>query len=334
MCLKRSLVDEVCQKRGPVFIVGAPRSGTTLLQLLLCSQPGFVSAPETHFFSHVLQPLAKRPGRMLAPADMSTVWERLAGKSGVEVSDEFKREIEQEVRDTGLTIGDFLDLLMRDLCDLPQRTLSRWVEKTPRHAFYLRDILGMFPAGRVVALVRDPRDMASSDHTSKQFASPREKRTYMISRAEMWNLTLKAIEATLPDDRVEIVRYEDLAADPRRVLGDITRFLGAELQPELLDTFSSGYEQVTVEKDRWHKGLCSSGKIVDRSGVWRTRMPRRDAKLVEALCAEGMQRFNYLPKEGCVQSAFRRLLLMMERRTVARASILAGKSCPNGISKN
>ena len=36
--------------QNPIFIVGFPRSGTTLLQSLLCTQKGVVSFPETHFF--------------------------------------------------------------------------------------------------------------------------------------------------------------------------------------------------------------------------------------------------------------------------------------------
>jgi hypothetical protein len=49
--LSRTSPEEVIARRRVVFLVGAPRSGTTWLQLLLSRSPHIATANETHLFT-------------------------------------------------------------------------------------------------------------------------------------------------------------------------------------------------------------------------------------------------------------------------------------------
>src|SRR5262249_28338226 len=110
--------------KRPVFVVGCPRSGTTLVQCILSASSHAFSLPETHFFSEVAPDLLGRP-------DLSAL-------------DEFIEQVEAHRPDTDTA-----------------RTL-RAVEKTPRHVLHLDTIDACFPDALFINVVRDPIDVASS----------------------------------------------------------------------------------------------------------------------------------------------------------------------------
>ena len=61
----------------PIFVVGCPRSGTTLVQCILSASSHAFSLPETHFFSYLLPALGGDPARMLDSADLAAAREAL-----------------------------------------------------------------------------------------------------------------------------------------------------------------------------------------------------------------------------------------------------------------
>ena len=54
---------------APVFVVGGPRSGTTLLSAMLAAHSAFDCGPETHFLSRWSRMAQSERERILDPAD-------------------------------------------------------------------------------------------------------------------------------------------------------------------------------------------------------------------------------------------------------------------------
>jgi len=98
-----------------------------------------------------------------------------------------------------------------------------WVEKTPRHIFFLEDIFHYFPNARVICIYRDLIDQAYSGY--RTFGYPIIEG--LIDGFKSYNSIDKYIKAH-PDDELKIFRvtYEELKADPKQILNNIFRFLG------------------------------------------------------------------------------------------------------------
>ena len=140
----------------PIFIVGCPRSGTTLVQCILSVSSAAFSLPETHFFSHVLPVIDSTPD---APIGLPEIRDaRAAFETEAELTLPASFWASLEGRDQLRALDIFLAVVdhFRPSPDL------RVIEKTPRHVLHLDTIARAFPDAVFVEVVRDPIDVASS----------------------------------------------------------------------------------------------------------------------------------------------------------------------------
>lgn len=278
----------------PVFVVGHPRSGTTLVQLLLTAHPVFSSGPETHLFAHVLAPFKGWESSKLSPAQLETAFKRLAGKPGIQLDTALKAALREQARAGGIAPAHFLHRLMQHFAEQSGKaSAQRWVEKTPRHVQYVPQILALFPQARVINIVRDPRDVVSSPPRFYESRSATYRRQVCIERAESWNMMVGLSRTFEADSRILTIRYEDIIADAEGSLLRMMQFLGEAYRPESLERFAEHYDQVVLPKEEVRKSLLAVGEIVDRRGIWKQRMSEREARLVELICEPLMREFGY-----------------------------------------
>ena len=84
----------------PVFIVGHPRSGTTLMQQILSVHKEIWSVPETFWFSHILPPQGEWDIRQIGPDMLNGIIERLREKSMINLSEAAQKRL-GELAETG-----------------------------------------------------------------------------------------------------------------------------------------------------------------------------------------------------------------------------------------
>lgn len=192
---------------APILIVGAPRSGTTLVQRTLLADPRVCGGQESHFFASFGQALRDfdRKRALGRPHGLACYWKRDALIARL-------RALWIETMGGVLEAAPGADML---------------VEKTPDHALWLDVISEVLPAARVVHVVRDSRAVCESllaaRHTS--WGSDWAPRSAMVA-ARIWRTHVEAVErCRLPVHRV---RYEELLADPDPVLAALWRFVGLE----------------------------------------------------------------------------------------------------------
>ncbi|HEX2619872.1 MAG TPA: sulfotransferase, partial [Phototrophicaceae bacterium] len=212
--------------RRPVFVVGHPRSGTTLVQLLITAHPVFSSAPETHFFTHVLGAVPDWLNRTIRPDELHQVFKRLIGKPGIELDNATLAQItEQAKNNNGIAPAVLLNTIM-EFYAAQQHKHRRWLEKTPRHVNYIPQILTLFPDARIINIVRDPRDVVSSNVRFQKLSPEKdsaERRRICVERSQSWNQMVRYAQRLLPNEpRLFTVRYEDLIID---TVGSLTRLM-------------------------------------------------------------------------------------------------------------
>lgn len=193
----------------PVFLVGAERSGTTLLRLLLDGHPDVAFASESEFLVDRMGDDGSFPAPDAYAEYLAT--NRVFQLSGLEVDPRLA-----------------YPALARSF--LAQRAADRpVVGATVHRRFDL--LLHLFPEARFVHLIRDARDVAAS-----VIARGWAGNTWTASaRWEDAERAWERLVALLPADRWLELRYEDLLRAPERELGRICAFLGIPFRREMLE---------------------------------------------------------------------------------------------------
>lgn len=231
-------------KRGldgvrPVFIIGAPRSGTSVTTWALGQHANIQAMPETGWIASlgVGAFLSWRKGSErgryshLSNVDypLEPFLERIGESVDRIVGDVF------EVR-CNRTYGDFREAgMLRHRKEGPRHPLQlmrriddpkrRWIDGTPLNTQYLWILAGMFPHARFVHNLRRPEAVATSlEGFAKVGADPQPLeqglRTWIQHTENAW-----FAERALGSDRVYRLDFERLSGDPEALVADVLAFL-------------------------------------------------------------------------------------------------------------
>lgn len=196
--------------RAPVLVVGAPRSGTTLVQRMMLADPRCAGGQESHFLASFGQVLREfdRKRAMPRPHGLACYHTRAA--------------LCEELR--GLWDRTFAPALAAR----PGATVL--VEKTPDHALWLEVAAELLPSARVVHVVRDSRAVVGSllAAARRPWGAPWAPRS-VDAAVGVWRRHVEAACASpLP---VHMVRYEDVVDAAQPELEAVMRFVGLEGAP-------------------------------------------------------------------------------------------------------
>jgi hypothetical protein len=274
----------------PIFVVGVPRSGTTLLAAMLAAHSRLSCGPETHFFTRGsgLGRL-KRAWPETALDYLFSLVPNIPGSRPVpeqfgisrDVAAAFLRERPPSVH---AVLASLTEQHMRKLGK------ERWVEKTPRHLVHLPRLRRYFPDAPVLRIVRDPRDTALSI-----FKAPWKFRSYLEALLFWHYLDARGARYVAADPHCYTVRYEDLLASPEEELRKICAYIGETFEPGMLNTAASAAE-VNRGGRSW---LTKVGTAIDRSraGVWHRELTAEQQMQAEAVLGDRLTAYGY-PSAG------------------------------------
>lgn len=294
---------EACD--SPIFIVGLPRSGTTLLRSLVTAHPRIAIAPETHFLNRFCTGSTS--------SSFEDFWRRYSETErftdlGLDASAMRQRIIES---------GDcshrniFRTLLMEFA---REKGKDRWGEKTPSHYVHLEELLQWFGQARVLWVVRDPRAVCNSllsvwwrRWEARGFRAmegatlTRLRRIYFD--AKVWRRHVALLKSTWYDDhRVKSVLYEDLVRDPVATLQGIGEFLHEDFPDHIVmsrawsDVSTALPETLSGRRGFWlrtHFEEAIKPVTEEAVGKWRANLTSLEVEVIEGACEEGMRWLGY-----------------------------------------
>ena len=212
----------------PFFIVGHPRSGTTLLRFILSSHPRIYIPEETGFIPFL--PYSRQANitfkEFLKILDrvgtLNYLWKDVLGSP-----QEFYDALPQK------NLAHILDGLYR--IQITPYNAVRWGDKTPLYVQYIKSIDAIFPQAQFIHLIRDGRDTLLS--ARKKWPDHRYYRNgyYLIKN---WTRNVSAGRTAahwLGPERYLEIRYEDLVTSPRSTTQEICAFLGEPFFETMLD---------------------------------------------------------------------------------------------------
>lgn len=291
----------------PIFIVGAARSGTTLLRSMLSAHPRIAISPETHFMK-----LAEQFGvqRLDAPEDPGAFWRALEAHLD-------RRAIQFDARrcralSAMRSAEDFRSIFEAVLAAQAERAgKARVGEKTPGHEHHLARLLDWFPEAQVIFVLRDPRAcVASTLHTPwaleqlhpGRLTAPLVRRLrsrHIALAASEWARSHRAAQTHYADHRVTRVAYEDLVQTPEAELKRLCAFLGehyaaemtAQRAPALVDPAKTGirWREWTLAHERRATMPITTAELAR----WRQELTDAELAMVEGTCGAGMRQLRY-----------------------------------------
>ncbi len=214
---------------SPIFIVGMPRSGSTLLEKILATFDGVVCAGESEAMEFLAADYywQMEQGKISEPGDLSgQEWQDLG------------RRYWQRTRVRGKVITD----------------------KMLHNTRHIGLIQGMFPGVPVLYLKRDPRDVCLSIYSrmfpdGHRYACDLEHLAHFCAQTERLMQHWKA----LYPDRVLEIRYEELIAQPEQQTRSIAAFCALEWHPGCLDFHKDASKSFTFSEMQVRKPLNSEG---------------------------------------------------------------------------
>jgi hypothetical protein len=234
--------------KGRIFLVGCPRSGTTLLQSLIAAHPQIASFPETHF---LVAPGRTRRGRWLTRLGLASPEMR-------EQLERFLDEIGQTDTRTllpryGVWIRQYASALVRilDVLSLKQGK-PFWLEKTPGHLHYVELLERYIPGASFIHILRDGTDVVASlyevtrDHP-QYWGGP-----YSVDQCiTRWNKDANLTQRYCLTANHHMVRYERLIENPEIVLADVCRFIGVPFEPAMITRHNLAGEGSILKHEIW-----------------------------------------------------------------------------------
>ena len=275
---------------GPAtFIVGHPRSGTSLLRALLDGHPDvLVLSFESHLFDW-----AKSSDPVTSLLDRTLLWPTLHRHRPSLSRDEVEGVLR---RAFGQTRGPRARLLAlvegwRELTGAGSDT--RWVEKTPRHLYEATTLLKWFPEdARILVMCRDPRDVIAS--ALKQKPSSAIFRLALSGR-----LAHQIVSEHQGDPRISVITYERLVRDPVNTMQAVCQFLDVPYDPVVVTPTVLGAEysgnsrfEVTL------KGISQAAVGRYREVLSRPQLERTEALLAPVLSSGGYRPTLESPERG------------------------------------
>ncbi len=283
--------------KRPVFVVGCPRSGTTLLYSMLIAAGGFaIYRKETYFYD--LAPRFPDLSDSRTHADFAARY--LAGYLGAVPGLDVQPFLETALEHCDST-GRVLPLLMDAIADA--QGMDRWVEATPAHVLCMNEIARAVPEALFVHVIRDGRDCAIS-HLGQGWVPtlPWDSGRKLEVAALSWEWMVAAgqrFAAAHPGTCLE-VRFEDLTADPPRILERIGRFIDHDLDYQRIRANPVHALKVPNTSFRAERGSGAFAPV----GRWKSHGDDR-MRLCEALIGRRLEALGYEVPRTDVSRALR-----------------------------
>lgn len=232
-----------------VFVVGSPRSGTTLVQKLIGLREDFYSCKETHYFQLIRR--SRRRNKLdyfgLRRANVRKAYEFI--KQNNDLLGDYDYE---EVKSLSAAAVQFDRILT---AEAQARGKTGWIEKTPGHVFHISLIEKYIPSAQFVHVIRDGRDVvASTVDAARSFPDASAWKAYadLYVAIDRYNRCLMESTRYLDADGHVFVRYEHILDDVESTVDRLFDALGLDGGYRDLNLESTGIDEtVTREDEGW-----------------------------------------------------------------------------------
>ncbi|GAA5520456.1 sulfotransferase [Aliifodinibius salicampi] len=265
-----------------LFLVGCPRSGTTLLQSMLSSHPKVISFPETHLLSHTIPVNPVLRFLKIYGSTSRSVLLRSMIDLGLNREQVFQPK--SVIFRSAAWVNVILENIDRLANHLAEENSAFWLEKTPRHLRYISLISKADPDSRFIHIIRKGKEVVSSMYFATQKHPEQWGGERSIEKCVYWwNRSTKYSKQYLGSQKHLFISYEQLVSEPEVVLKAFCKKTGLPYYPVMIQSYHETASTLIKEEEKWKKkntsAQLSSSKKFDL-------LPDKDQKYIEKNIAD------------------------------------------------
>jgi hypothetical protein len=281
------------------FLHGRPRSGTTLLSMVLSAHPNLAMSMETKLVAELyfrFKSVKKwNENKILELYDFIFTLPRI---KFVEFdNDKLKSDLLLLGKDANLS-RLIKVVYLNILSNYPKEKIIWIGDKTPNYSIqkhYLKIFKELFPETKVVHLSRDYRD----HYLSVQKVDFKFKQRAIVAYRWIYSHKIITDEYASEKDNYYFIRHEDLVSKPEKYLSEICSFLGVDYRPEILEFYKIKDEIINkVPKDlfeKFHSRLLQP--ITDKYiYAWKTKLDDEIVREMDSIVGEYAEQVGYQRK--------------------------------------
>jgi hypothetical protein len=240
----------------PIFVVGSPRSGTSILTWCLGQHPNLLAVPESNWMSRFAIDTAVAHRRGSCRGEYSQLYameltrDRLMQDIGMSINQSIidhrsaylKHRESNAATDRPLTFQ-----LERDVSD-PK---ARWVNGTPEYSLGICGLRKLFPSALFIHIVRHCDKVVASMLHFHRLGEKNLAETE-VEGFQKWERYVRAVvaaEEAYGSPTILRLFYEDLIEAPEKCLRQALDFAGESFSPDCLDPLTNRINSSSVNSD-------------------------------------------------------------------------------------
>ncbi len=276
--------------------MGAMRSGTTLLRLMLTSHPAISIPPESLFFVQLMREYGNdvdiKPRLKFFLKDLYEVPKFI----------EWKVDIDQLIhnlsKQSTLDYASAISCVYKTYMDQFFPDAHIWGDKNPGHVSYIDQILKYFPSAKIVHIVRDVRAIYSSivsiheDSDKNRFW--KNTNTPLLTTTKEWTLACRAYERYGNHQQCFTICYENLVSDPGKQLQNLCSWIGVDYDESMLRYYEENASRNLVPPHRlkWHQKTLNPVDP-EQAQSWRDKISSAELQAIELMNRRAMKKMGY-----------------------------------------
>jgi acyl transferase domain-containing protein len=267
--------------RSAGFILSSPRTGSTLLRVMLAGHPGLFCAPELHLLTAL--DMAERREAERGTDRNQGIQRALMELCGIDAEAAAARISEYEHRELPTAA------VFRELADLAGGKLL--IDKSPGYARYLEILQGieyLVEDARYIHLLRHPYpvmdSMARNRFTQLMGAGEMDPYEFAEHIWTLYNANIREFLREVSPGRQCVILYENLVRDPHNTMTDVCQAFGIDFRDELLHPYEGRRMRDGLGDPNFLSHSAIDAELAD---TWRkVRLPRRLSPLTARLAQD------------------------------------------------
>lgn len=272
----------------PIMVSGVYRSGTTFLSAMLGAHSNLIASSSTiKFLRFCLGRYGDVKEKYNCRRLISETHKRIKIRWGLSLDEEKILNDLADCEDVNYAL--IYDLMMRSMLLDGQDEATRWIEKLAVQWEDIPLFLDMFPNGKVIHIIRDPRDVAAS-YKAMTF----EPGNTFLDAVFNFRGALETVESLREEygERLMLVKAEDIAETPIALAKDMCEFLDLQYESSMVDR-----DKLHTEGEDWSSNT-SFGKeyknLPDAKPRWPDYLSRPEVIFIEMIAQPYLSAWGYI----------------------------------------
>lgn len=280
----------------PIFIIGNPRSGTSLLRIMLHNHSQIGIPPESHFFLWL-----EEKYQNWSLNQLESYLTDLYNSTKFETWQINKTDLKSFILEyEPQSYAQLNSLVYYFYSREKNKHIQYWGDKNKLWKEKLTTTLNYYPNARYIHLIRDGRDVACSfrELGAKKMESRYAPKlpTDISQIAEKWHTNISTIynfQKRLNPQNTITIRYEDLLMNTESELKKICTFLKINFESNMLLFYLNKKEEIEPTEFYQWKEKLTSPPDVNNIGKYKEQLTKEEIEIFDSIAKNELKTFNY-----------------------------------------